>query len=135
MIVVDVNVVIYLLTDTPQRSLAVRLYEQGKEWRLPPLWRHELINVLGTLTRNEVLDLEAAVQLWRNALDLFAAGEQQPDMEQALALAVDRGISVYDAQYVTLAVALDTRLVSEDKKLRRRFPERVVSMSQLVGSD
>ena len=135
MIVVDVDVVIYLLTDTPQRSLAVRLYEQGKEWRLPPLWRHELINVLGTLTRNEVLDLEAAVQLWRNALDLFAAGEQQPDMEQALALAVDRGISVYDAQYVTLAVALDTRLVSEDKKLRRRFPERVVSMSQLVGSD
>jgi len=134
-IVVDVDVVIYLLTDTPQRSLAVRLYEQGKEWRLPPLWRHELINVLGTLTRNEVLDLEAAVQLWRNALDLFAAGEQQPDMEQALALAVDRGISVYDAQYVTLAVALDTRLVSEDKKLRRRFPERVVSMSQLVGSD
>ena len=135
MIVVDVNVVIYLLTDTPQRSLAVRLYEQGNEWRLPPLWRHEMINVLGTLTRNEVLDLGAAVQLWRNALDLFAAGEQQPDMEQALALAVDRGISVYDAQYVTLAMALDTQLVSEDKKLRRRFPERVVSMSQQVGND
>lgn len=135
MIVVDVNVIVYLLTDTPHHSLAVRLYEQGNEWRVPPLWRHEMINVLGTLTRNEVLDREAALQLWRNALDLFAAREQQPDMEQALALAVDHGVSVYDAQYVTLAVALDTHLVSEDKKLQHRFPQRVVSMSQLVGND
>jgi len=134
-IVVDVNVIIYLLTDTPHRSLAVRLYEHVHEWRVPPLWRHEMISVLGTLTRNEVLDREAAVRLWRNALDLFAAGEQQPDMEQALALAIDHGISVYDAQYVTLAMALDTRLVSEDKKLRHRFPQRVVSMSQLVEND
>ncbi|GAB6044219.1 type II toxin-antitoxin system VapC family toxin [Endothiovibrio diazotrophicus] len=135
MIVIDVNVVIYLLTDTPHRALAVRLYERDDEWRLPSLWRHEMINVLGTLTRNEVLDLGAATQLWRNALDLFAAGELQPDMEQALSLAVDRGISVYDAQYVTLAMALDTRLVSEDRKLRQRLPERVVSMGQLVGND
>ena len=51
------------------------------------------------------------------------------------ALAVEHGISVYDAQYVALAMALDTRLVSEDKKLRHRFPQRVVSMSQLVGSN
>lgn len=135
MIVVDVNVIIYLLTDTPHRSMAVRLYEQGSDWRVPPLWRHEMINVLGTLTRNDVLDREAAVQLWRNALDLFSDGEQQPDMAQALALAVDQGISVYDAQYVTLAMALDTQLVSEDKILQNRFPQRVVSMSQRVGND
>jgi len=40
-----------------------------------------------------------------------------------------------DAQYADLGLRLDTRLVSEDKKLRHRFPQRVVSMSQLVESN
>lgn len=132
MIVADVNVLVYLLTDTPQRSLAKALYERDSDWRLPPLWRHELVNVLATLTRNGVIDPQPARQAWRNAFHLFAAGERELDLEEALSLAMESGISAYDAQYVALAQALDTWLVSEDQRLQRSFPNRVASLGQAI---
>lgn len=133
MIVVDVNVIVYLLTDTPQHELASRVRACDGDWLVPPLWRHEMLNVLATLTRQDVLDGSAALTVWRNAVALLNTREQQPDMEQALALAIERRISAYDAQYVTLAVALDTQLISEDRKLQRQLSERVISMADFAG--
>ncbi len=134
MIVVDVNVIIYLLTETPQRTLACGVRERDGDWRVPPLWRHEMLNVLVTLTRQDVLDTSAALTVWRNALTLLGAREQQPEMEYALSLAIQHGISAYDAQYVALAASLDAQLVSEDKKLQRVLPGRVVSMTNFTAS-
>jgi predicted nucleic acid-binding protein len=45
-------------------------------------------------------------------------------MERALRLAVEYGISAYDAQYVTLAETLDCLLMTADKRLCRKFPKR-----------
>ena len=123
MIVADVNLIVYLLTDTPQREQAVALYQEDSDWRLPPLWRHELLNVLATLTRQTVITGEQAVTLWHNALGLFAGREQDPDMDRSLRLAIEHRISAYDAQYVALAEALECLLVTADKRLRRKFPE------------
>jgi predicted nucleic acid-binding protein len=97
------------------------------------LWRHELLNVLATLTRQQVLDQDGALTLWRNALGLLGSREQQPDMEQALSLAIGQRISAYDAQYVALAIACAVPLISEDKKLQRQLPEQVMSMERFVG--
>ena len=97
MIVIDVNVIVYLLTETPQRESARQVYERDSDWLVPPLWRHEMLNVLATLTRQDVLDVSSALTVWRNALGLLEMREQQPDMENALALAVDHRISAYDA--------------------------------------
>lgn len=130
MIVVDVNVIVYLLTETPQRTLARRVRERDIDWLVPPLWRHEMLNVLATLTRQDVLDAPSALTVWRNALDLLGTRERQPDMEDALALAIKHNISAYDSQYVALAASLSVLLVSEDQKLRRLLPDRVVSMAQ-----
>ena len=81
MIVVDVNVIVYLLTETPQREQARRVRERDGDWLVPPLWRHEMLNVLTTLTRQEVLDKSSALTVWRNAIGLLGSREQQPDME------------------------------------------------------
>lgn len=134
MIVIDINVVVYLLTDTPQRDLALELRETDADWLVPPLWRHEMLNVLATLTRQDVLDKAAALTVWRNALDLIGTRERQPPMETALALAIAQGVSAYDAQYVALAESLGVPLVSEDRKLYLTFPDRVVSLSQFLAS-
>jgi predicted nucleic acid-binding protein len=130
MIVVDVNIVVYLLTDMPRHGLARQLYQRNSIWVLLPLWRHELLNVLATLTRQEVLERDAAFQVWHRALGLFSHRERQPDMEQALSLSIEQGISSYDAQYVVLARELDILLVSEDKKLQRILPNHVISLAQ-----
>jgi predicted nucleic acid-binding protein len=134
MIVVDVNVVVYLLTETPQRELARRVRERDADWLVPPLWRHEMLSVLATLTREEVLDQASAIQVWRKAIALLGSREQQPEMEDALSLAIEHGISAYDAQYVVLAKTIGTRLVSEDRKLRRRLPDRVASMADFSAT-
>ena len=131
MIVIDVNVIVYLLTETPQRESARQVYERDSDWLVPPLWRHEMLNVLATLTRQDVLDVSSALTVWRNALGLLEMREQQPDMENALALAVDHRISAYDAQYVALATSLGVLLVSEDKKLQRLFPKMVFSLAKM----
>ena len=131
MIVIDVNVIVYLLSETPQRESARQVYERDSDWLVPPLWRHEMLNVLATLTRQDVLDVSSALTVWRNALGLLEMREQQPDMENALALAVDHRISAYDAQYVELATSLGVLLVSEDKKLQRLFPKMVFSLAKM----
>ncbi|MFP4607436.1 MAG: type II toxin-antitoxin system VapC family toxin [Thiohalospira sp.] len=135
MIVVDVNVIVHLLTDTDRHPLAMRIYGQEQQWRVPPLWRHEMLNILATMTRNDVLDGRSAGTLWHNALGLFTPREQQPAMDQALEIAIEHGISAYDAQYVTLAMGLDTLLVSEDRKLQQRLPHRVLSMAAFAADD
>ena len=56
-----------------------------------------MLNMLATLTRQDVLDTSSALTVWRNALTLLGSGEQQPDMEYALSLAIEHGISAYDA--------------------------------------
>jgi predicted nucleic acid-binding protein len=63
MIVADINLIVYLLSDTPQHSSAVELFQRDPDWRLPPLWRHEMLNVIATLTRHGVLDEQEAFTL------------------------------------------------------------------------
>lgn len=128
MIVVDVNVVVHLLTEGPRRAQAVRLWETDPDWRLPPLWRHELLNVLATLVREDYLAEADAIALWERAIGLFADREAVPDMLAVLRMAVRLGISAYDAQYAVLAETLGTRLVTEDRRLRAALPERAMSL-------
>ena len=132
MIVVDVNVIVYLLTETPQRDSARRVRERDGDWLVPPLWRHEMLNVLATLTRQDMLDVSSALKVWRNAIALLGTREQQPDMEHSLSLAIEHGISAYDSQYVALAASLGVSLVSEDGKLQRLLPDQVVAMTRFA---
>ena len=123
MIVVDVNIVVYLLTDCPQRGRAIKLFEEDPDWRMPDSWRHKFLNVVVTLTHNQVVTVDNALELWRNGLGLFGSLDHTPDQELAIKIAVEHGISGYDAQYVAMAAELGTQLFTEDRRLRRRFPD------------
>ena len=123
MIVADVNLVVYLLTDSPQRERAVALFQRDSDWWLPHLWRHEFLNVVATLARNGVIAKGEAIALWRNGIGLFGMRELQPNYERAIELAMVHGISGYDAQYVALAEELGTSLVTEDARLVKKIPE------------
>lgn len=130
MIVVDVNVVVHLLTEGPRRAQALRLWESDSDWRLPPLWRHELLNVLATLVREDYLEEADAIVLWERAVGLFADREVSPDMLAALRTAVRLGIGAYDAQYAVLAQSLRAPLVTEDRRLRSAVPDRALALAE-----
>lgn len=113
--------------------LAQQAWERDSHWRVPSLWRHEMLNILATYVRNGGASPNDAVAIWRQALTLLAGEEEQPLMEHALLLAVEHQISAYDAQYVALAIAHKLPLISEDRALQRKFPTIVRSLHHFCG--
>jgi len=132
MIVVDANVVAYLLIEGRKTELARELREADSQWRLPPLWRAEFLNVLAMQVQHGGFDPSVAEQVWQSAIKLLGGGETQINEVSALRLAIKNRLTAYDAQYVTLAQHLGVRCVSEDRELRRKFPRLVVSMADAV---
>lgn len=86
MIVVDTNVVAYLLLPGPQTQLAEALRRHDRQWAVPPLWRSEFRNVLTQHVRRDLLDLTAALALMHKAEGLLAAHEQPVASQQVLHL-------------------------------------------------
>lgn len=132
MIVVDTNVVAYFFIEGERTAAARALRQAEPRWRLPPLWRHEYLNVLATYTRRGGTDIDTARGLWHTATALLADSEQDADMTAALELATVYGISAYDAQFVALAQTLDVSLVTEDRRLLQIFTERAIPLSSFI---
>jgi predicted nucleic acid-binding protein len=72
--------------------------------------------------------------IWRAALERFAEGEEPVDGEAVLELAVEHGLSAYDAQYAALAQRLGVELVTEDRRLLRALPAVAISMREFLGA-
>ena len=133
MIVVDVNVIAYLLIAGEKTPLAQQAWQRDPQWIAPPLWRHEMLNVLATYVRNGAASPDEAVAIFRQAIARFGDQERESQMERALLLAVEHQISAYDAQYIGLALAHSLLLVSEDRALQRKFPVTVRSLQDFCA--
>jgi predicted nucleic acid-binding protein len=127
-IVVDANVIAYLLIAGESTAVAQAVWDLDSDWRVPALWRHEVLNVLSTYVKVGGSSLEQAQEIWSTATRLLASGESEIDMNRALGLAVEHGLSAYDAQYLALALALGVPLVTEDRRLREILPRETLSM-------
>ena len=134
MIVVDTNVITYFVLQQARTEQARSLYQLDGDWRVPPLWRYEFLNVLANFSRHAGEPSDLLESAWRNAVNLLGDKETQPDMIRALQLASRHDISAYDAQYVALANELGVPLVTEDKRLRRQRPDFVLSIEEYQSS-
>ena len=122
MIVVDTNVVAYLLLPGPQTQLAEALRRHDRQWAVPPLWRSEFRNVLTQHVRRDLLDLTAALALMHKAEGLLAAHEQPVASQQVLHLVTISSCSSYDCEFVAAAQQLDVPLITEDRAILKAFP-------------
>lgn len=134
MIVIDVNIIAYLLIAGERTAEAQALYELDPDWVAPDLWRDEFLNILATYVRQGGVELEAAKQLWQTAVDLFGAKEQRADPLSALELSTRFRVSAYDAQYLAVAAGLGARLLTEDRALRQSAPEHTVTPREFLDS-
>ncbi len=128
MIVVDVNVTAYFFIEGEKTELARALRRSDSDWVLPPLWRHEFLNVLATFVRAGGASIGQAQSLYAQSIEMLGDAERDVDMAQALGLASLHDISAYDAQYVALAQQLSAVCVSEDRRLQRTFPDIICGM-------
>jgi predicted nucleic acid-binding protein len=127
-IVVDVNIIAYFLIEGEKTAAARDLLRREPNWRLPPLWRHEYLNVLATFARNGGATAAEALSLWRRGVEWLGPLELSVNMESALELATGNRISTYDAQYIALAQQLQTLCVTEDQRLLKAFPALTCTM-------
>jgi predicted nucleic acid-binding protein len=123
MIVVDTNVVAYLLLGGPQTEKAEALLLHDPEWAAPALWRSELRNVLSGYLRRGQLDREQVLRLQGQAEALLQGSEVPVDSADVFRLVEASDCSAYDCEFVAAALALQTRLITSDRQLLRAFPE------------
>ena len=123
MIVVDTNVVAYLLLPGPQTALAEDLLIQQPEWAAPPLWRSEWRNVLAGYLRRGALDLNQALALQQQAELLVIRHEEPVSSQAVLQLVASSRCSAYDCEFVAAAQQLDVPLVTADRALLAAFPD------------
>ena len=129
MIVVDTNVIGYLLLSSNQSLSAERALQKDIEWAAPVLWRSEFRNVLALYMRKNIIYLEQAQTIMNNALKLLKDREYQVPSSEVLRLASESKCSAYDCEFIAVANDLKVPLVTVDKQLLREFPSVAVSLS------
>jgi predicted nucleic acid-binding protein len=129
MIVVDSNVLAYLYLPGEYTAAAEELLEQDPDWASPILWRSEFRNILAGYMRRKAISFEQANSLQREAESLLEGAEFEVESSAVLELVRDSDCSAYDCEFIALAMKLDTKLVTMDKKLLRAFPKRAIALS------
>ncbi len=129
MIVVDSNVLAYLYLPGEYTAAAEALLEQDSDWAAPILWRSEFRNILAGYMRRKAITFEQAYSLQREAESLLEGAEFEVESLAVLELVRDSDCSAYDCEFIALAMRLDTKMVTMDKKLLRAFPKRAITLS------
>lgn len=129
MIVVDSNVLAHLYLPGGYTAAAEALLEADPDWAAPILWRSEFRNILAGYMRRKAISFEQANSLQREAESLLEGAEFEVESSAVLELVRDSDCSAYDCEFIALAMKLDTKLVTMDKKLLRAFPKRAVALS------
>ena len=123
MIVADSNLIASCVLKSEATTAALALLERDPDWRVPRLWRYEMLNILATMIKAKRLGRKDAEAIYRGLLGALRANENEPDPSDVLLLVERYGISGYDAQFVALAQELGAKLVTRDKELLKKLPD------------
>jgi len=126
MIVVDTNIIAYLLIRGGGSEASERLQQSDPDWVAPRLWMDEFLNVLCTYERNGLLSARDATNLIGDAQLLMDGKSYDVPPHRVLSVARRTGCSGYDSQYITLAEELGVNLYTNDRKILAACPELAV---------
>ena len=131
MVLVDTNVLAYLMLAGDRTTAAQELYGQDSDWRSEAFIMVEFSNVLVTCVRTKALARDQALKLLAGAEEVVSALTSVRHA-RTLEAATQFGISAYDARFVALAMQMKVRLVTEDAKLRAAVPSWTVSLASAL---
>ena len=132
MVVVDTNVVAYLLIEGDRTAEAQALYARDPDWRSEGFLLVEFSNLLATYARAGKLDADTAADLLSMAERTLSGIVSLPHA-RAMALAAEFGASAYDGRFLAVARQLGARLVTEDAKLRQAAPALTQTIAQALA--
>ncbi len=122
MIVVDTNVIAYLLIQGDKTTLAENLFRRDPEWAAPLLWRSEFMNVLTLTVRHRGMTRSHALCVMKQAERVVSGREFTVHPTDVLRLSMNSRSSAYDCEFVVLAEDLDVPLVTADRRILTEFP-------------
>jgi predicted nucleic acid-binding protein len=134
MLVIDTNIIAPLYVRSVHTDGVTKLFTHDQIWRTEPLALIELSNVLITYERARYITAATA----RDCLNR-AAAFLQPNLfrvthQAALDAALRYGTTAYDARFLALAQQLNSRLVTEDAKLRAAAPKLTQSLAEALAA-
>ena len=132
MIVVDTNVIAYLLLGGEKTPQARAALQKDPAWAAPILWRSEFRNVLAYYIRQGTLVITDALQLMSEAELLFQGEEYHVESAQVLSLVSSSRCSAYHCEFVALAGYLNISLVTSDTQILAQFPDIAVSLEAFI---
>ena len=122
MIVVDTNVIAYLLLPGPWTQAAEDLLQAQPVWTAPPLWRSEFRNILTGYLRRGTFRFEETLTLQSTAESLMADHEISVDSRTVFDLVKQSNCTAYDCEFVALARQTGALLYTVDARLLAAFP-------------
>jgi predicted nucleic acid-binding protein len=133
MVVIDTNVLAYLLIEGDRTSDAQALYRRDSEWRSEGFVLVEFSNVLATYLRAGALTRGQAQSLLSEGENRLRGLVTLPH-RRALRLAEQFAVSAYDARFLGAAQTLGSKLVTEDARLRTAAPALTMSLTEALSS-
>jgi len=131
-IVADANIIVYRLIPSSRTADVISLVHFDVEWAAPILWRSEVRNALSNHMRAGHINKQDAKSMMQLATACLLGGEHAVSNHVVFDLVARSRCSAYDCEYIALAEALGTVLVTEDQKLLRAFPKRCRSIAQVI---
>ena len=128
MIVVDTNVMVYLLTGSGRGDAAAKLLASDPEWAAPPILLSELRNVVvGFFRRGQILESDA-LAICEDAESILGSRVASVPASPVLEAAIQGELSAYDTEFVVLARRLGVPLVTADQGILAGAPDVAVGL-------
>ena len=133
MVVVDTNILTYLLIEGDRTKQAQALFAKDSDWRSEAFLLVEFSNVLATYNRMHALSSQQTESLLTEAVRRVRELLSVPSL-RALRCAERFAVSAYDARFLATADTLGVKLVTEDAKLRAAAPDLTRSLAQALAA-
>jgi predicted nucleic acid-binding protein len=132
MLLVDTNIVAYLLIDGDYTEAAQELHSRDPDWRSEAFLLVEFVNVLASSIARKRMTLSLAQDFLAKAAGLFDGKLGRIPHASVLVIAARHRVSAYDARFLALADQLGSRLVTEDVRLRGAAPTLTQSLAEAL---
>jgi predicted nucleic acid-binding protein len=131
-IVVDTNILAYLLIEGDRTQQAQALFARDAEWKSDAFILTEFTNILATYVRSRGVTLKQAESLLGHA-EASLRGLVNVPHTRALRVSERYSVAAYDARFLAAAESLGGKLVTEDAKLRTAAPKLTQSLSEALS--
>ena len=134
MLIIDTNVVAYLLIEGDYTADARSLHRRDDDWRSEAFIMVEFTNVLIASIAARRMDLVLAQRFLADATSLLQGKLTSIPHDSVLSLAVQYRTTAYDARFLALADQLGSRLVTEDARLRAAAPDLTQTLAEALAA-